>query len=279
MSTELLRALAVLCEPPTPETARLATLLELGGAPTGEDYAELFLFQLYPYASVYLGAEGQLGGDARDRVAGFYRALEIPPPAEPDHLASLLALYAALRDDPHAPPHVAGVLLWEHLLSWLPPWLAKLDTIAPAAYRNWGRTLSELLAEEAARVPPGMAAPLHFREAPDLPQTGAGADAWLDALLAPGRCGLIVTRADLARAARALGLGLRAGERRFALRSLLEQDGPRVLTWLRAEAEGAARRYPTLPGFPAALAAFWTERAAATARALDNLVTTETVHA
>ena len=47
---------------------------------------------------VYLGAEGMLGGAARDRVAGFWRALGLVPPAEPDHLAALLGLAAALAD-------------------------------------------------------------------------------------------------------------------------------------------------------------------------------------
>ena len=79
----------------------------------------------YPYASVYLGAEGMLGGEARDRVAGFWRALGLVPPAEPDHLAALLGLYAALADaeEPRrtsrpaaAPAQARRALLHEHLL-------------------------------------------------------------------------------------------------------------------------------------------------------------------
>jgi hypothetical protein len=33
-----------------------------------------------PYAAVYLGAEGGFGGEAADRVAGFWRAIGVPPP-------------------------------------------------------------------------------------------------------------------------------------------------------------------------------------------------------
>ena len=35
-----------------------------------------------------------LGGEARDRIAGFWRALGLVPPPEPDHLAVMLGLYA-----------------------------------------------------------------------------------------------------------------------------------------------------------------------------------------
>src|SRR5947209_19489328 len=94
---ELFRALAVLAEPPErPEVARLAELLDLGKPPSASEYTETFVFQLYPYASVYLGAEGMLGGEARDRVAGFLSALGLAPPHEPDPPSTLLATYAQL---------------------------------------------------------------------------------------------------------------------------------------------------------------------------------------
>ncbi|HEX8421973.1 MAG TPA: hypothetical protein VF634_01095, partial [Pyrinomonadaceae bacterium] len=60
---ELFRALAVLAEPPVPESARVADALALGALPEASEYTEVFVFQLYPYASVYLGAEGMLGGE------------------------------------------------------------------------------------------------------------------------------------------------------------------------------------------------------------------------
>ena len=51
-----------------------------------------------PYASVYLGPDGALGGEGADRAAGFWRASGLTPPAEPDHLTALLALYASLGE-------------------------------------------------------------------------------------------------------------------------------------------------------------------------------------
>ena len=97
----------------------------------------MFVLNCPPYASVYLGAEGGLGGEVADRAAGFWRAIGVPPPAEPDHLTALLSLYARLGEAPVAgdgaaclAPATAGALararqalFWEHLWPWLPGFL------------------------------------------------------------------------------------------------------------------------------------------------------------
>jgi TorA maturation chaperone TorD len=156
---ELFRALAVLCEPPRAETARVAEALGLGRAPAPAEFTEAFVFQLPPYASVYLGAEGMLGGEARDRVAGFWRAAlgQEVPPAEPDHLPLMLALYARLAELEGAAgdaPRREGwraarkAFLWEHLSSWTACYLRKLAEVAPPACRAWGELLRAALAEE-----------------------------------------------------------------------------------------------------------------------------------
>jgi TorA maturation chaperone TorD len=254
--SELIRALAVLAEAPAPEHERVAAALGLP-TPRAEEYAELFLFQLYPYASVYAGAEGMLGGEARDRVAGFWRALGLVPPAEPDHLAALLGLYAALETAGHR-----RALLWEHLLSWLLPWLAKLDEIAPGPYREWGRLLAAALEQEAREHGPLDRLPLHLREAPPLAQ-----DDLLEGLLAPVRSGMLLVRDDLLRAAAELGLGARVAERRYVLRALLGQDAGAVLGWLQAEAARWAGIHEATPG---AIGRFWQGRAEAAAALLAD---------
>ena len=287
---ELLRALAALSEPPGAGHARIAAALDLP-APSAADHTDLFGLQLVPYASVHLGAEGMIGGEARDRIAGFWRALGLVPPAEPDHLAALLGLYAALADDERAQSAGAraalrrqarAALLHEHLLSWLDPWLAKLAGIAPPAYAAWGELLADALrAEAAALLDGGEPLPAHLRAAPPLaPPERTGGQAFLDALLAPARSGLVLVRDDLARAARELGLGARIAERRYVLRHLLAQDPARTLGWLQDEAERAARRPPAVAG--PATAAHWKDRAAATADVLGAAraaMTTEVSHA
>ncbi len=275
---ELFRALAIFAEPPCSETRGVARALELGAEPTGSEYTDLFLFQLYPYASVYLGPEGMLGGEARDRIAGFWRAIGETPPTEPDHLAVMLSLYARLvefeRDEADAARRAArhrmrATLLWDHLLSWVPVYLTKLRKIAPLSYGTWARLLGEALNAEATSVSPFEQLPIHLRDAPPIGEA-TDIDALITGLLTPIRSGVIVTRADLVQAARHLGLGLRAGERRFALKALFEQAPRAVLDWLRDEAVTQAVRYEQLGGSLRGIAEFWMARARQTADCLRD---------
>ncbi len=278
---ELFRALAVLAEPPgRPGAARVAEALGLGDVPSEAEYADVFVFRLYPYASVYLGAEGMLGGEARDRVAGFLAALGQTAPPEPDHLALMLGAYASLAEAEGAA--VAGrresvraarrAFLWEHLLSWLPVYLDKLDGVAPPFYRAWGRTLRAALDAEAEELGRQDALPLHLREAAALADPReSSADEFLKTLLAPARSGLIILRADIARAARDLGAGVRAGERLFALRSLLGQDAAGALTRFASEADAWVALHQRRRDAHGPVADWWAERAASTAALLRGL--------
>jgi len=281
---EVFRALGVLAEPPQAETERLVDLLRLDRSPTPEEYTELFLFQLYPYGSVYLGTEGMLGGDARDRVAGFWRVLQEPPPPEPDHLAIMLAMYAHLSEleDEAAEVGAAGVgarqhaalrraraaYLWEHLLSWLPVFLDKVQEIAPSPYRAWGRVLTEVLIQESRRQPLPDSLPLHLRATAPLGENPGSWQDLLDGLLAPVRSGIILTKADLARAARHTGLALRAGERRFSLEALLSQDAEAMLQWMADEATSWVDRHQRRESWLPSISREWARRAAQTGKLL-----------
>jgi TorA maturation chaperone TorD len=278
---ELIRALATLAEPPHPAHAPIARALDLPDPPRAADHTELFLFQLYPFASFHVGADGMLGGEAADRVAGFWRALGREVPDEPDHLAALLGLYAGLADAEAREPAGAGrilrresrkALLWEHLLSWLPPYLHAVSEVASPFYRRWSDLLRAALLSEAAELGAPDRLPLHLREAPLLedPRT-AGGSAFLRQLTAPVRTGILLTRADLARCADDLGLGRRAGERRYVLKALLSSSPEATLDWLGREAarwRGVHGRYRAEAE---AVSRFWTSRADAAHRLLVEL--------
>ncbi|MFQ5349925.1 MAG: molecular chaperone [Thermoanaerobaculia bacterium] len=277
---ELLRTLASLAEPPSPEHQGLAEILGLGPPPERAAFTELFELQLYPYASFYLGAEGMLGGEARDRIAGFWRALGEEPPTEPDHISTMLALQAQLAELERAASQSAArdgwrrarrAWLWEHLMSWLPLYCDKAAAIAPPYYERWAALVMAALTEEAGALGTQDSLSLHLRQAPAMiDPRREGGEAFLEALLAPVRSGLILVRSDLEGAARVLGLGCRAGERRFALRALLSQDAAAVLWWLASFAAEAASRYRLLdPG--AEWVGFWSERATASAELLKEL--------
>lgn len=94
------------------------------------------------------------------------------PPAEPDHLATLLGAYASLIEAEGAAEgssrdawrHARRAFLFEHLASWLPPYLRKLGEIAPTPYAHWGRLLLAAVEESLHDLKPPETAPSHFRE-------------------------------------------------------------------------------------------------------------------
>ena len=279
--TELFRALATVVEGPGPEADRIAGLLELPGRADAAAYTDVFGLQLWPYASIYMGAEGKLGGEARDRVAGFWRALHLEPPSEPDHLAALLGLYASLIESEAAEQDPARrrlrrssrhALLWEHLLSWLPAYLAKLQEIASPFYVAWGDLLREALVEEAQQLGPPDQLSLHLRAGPALqdPRTD-GADPFLAALLAPVSTGMLLVRDDLSRAAHELGLGLRQGERVYVLKALLGQEPAATLKWVANEAARWQGIHESMPEELEPVRGYWRERARAGAELISSL--------
>jgi TorA maturation chaperone TorD len=277
LAPELFRALGALCEAPDPAHSSLAAALGLPGQPDVASHTELFAFQLVPYASVYLGADGMLGGDAGDRVAGFWRALRLDLPREPDHLATLLGLYAAIgeheRDETDRPRalmwrQARRALLWEHLLTWVPPYAVATAAISPPFYAGWAALLADALRAEAQALSPPPASPLHLRDVPGLPSAEQGLETLIRGLISPVRSGLIVTRNDLARAAETIGLGLRLGERSFVLRSMFEQQPAATFAWLVGEADRWAAWHRAAEPTLGTVAGHWRRRAVATRHAL-----------
>lgn len=167
----------------------------------------------------------------------------------------------------------ARTLLHEHLLSWLPLYLSRVELLACAPYREWAALLHRVLLTDARRLGNAEPLALHLRAAPKLldPRVD-GHDAFLDGLLSPVRSGFVLTGADLRRAAGELRLGRRIGERRFVLNALLAQHPVAVLRWLAEHTEttvGAWRPWATvLPK----TARWWSARALATRRLLLDLV-------
>ncbi len=275
---ELLRALGTLIESPSAEHAGAAVALGLPALPEPAEYGKVISRQRYPHASVYLGAEGMVGGEARDRIAGFRRALGTPD-READHLASLLGLLAAFdrwRRDESDPARRALLsearitLVWEHLASWTGPYLVSFEGCGAAFYEAWASLLGEVLGRLEREMAFPDYLPAALRAAPGLadPRRDGGAP-FVNALLAPVRSGVILLHDDLVRLGHEAELACRVGERRYVLDSFLAQDTVTTLEWLAAHAhEWRARVAAT---HPAPIAKWWSQRAAATARLLSEL--------
>lgn len=271
---ELLRALALVMAPPDAAVARVASTLELPASPTAAEHTFLFQSQLKPLASIYLGPSGEPGGEARDRIAGYWRAVGQTPPAEPDHLSCMLVLYADLLeqeghegDQPlrHAVTRIRKAFLWEQLLTWLPGYATKVDLIASRPYRRWGQLVEQVAAREAWRAGTMAALPATLQRLQDLGEPQAGdIDALLTYLAAPARSGLILAPIDLERAADDLHVAAPRGSLRQGLRALLDIRQAALLNWLAAEAKRWEGRHERNRDLLPALSDHWTRRARAT---------------
>ena len=291
---ELFRALGSLIEVPLPGHSRVAAALGLPDVPPPAVHGTVVEFQRYPYASVYLGPEGMMGGEARSRIVGFHRALGLESgdanapgsgSADPrghqdaDHLSSLLSLLAQLDDwraQRSGRPEGAllgqarTTLLWEHLLSWSGPYLTSYEHCGVAFYEAWAELLGAALdsLEGEAGFPAYL--PAALREAPGLPDPRSeGGAGFAAALLAPVRSGVLVLRDDLLRLSEDLGVACRAGERRYALAGLLAQRPAGTLEWLAGHAGAWSQRVARRG--PARVSGWWSARAAGTAELLSAL--------
>jgi hypothetical protein len=290
---ELLRALGAVADSPA---AARAVAGPLGLAPVSDaEHTEAFVLNCPPYAAVYLGPDGALGGEGADRAAGFWRALGLTPAAEPDHLTALLALYAHLGEaaaDTGRPATARALtrarlsLFREHLWPWLPGYLDAVADLGLPVLAEWAGLTRRAVVAEVAGQPAWPALPLALRTAPapapapdlalapDLPlalrtagaEAGAGLDlpGLADLLTTPVRSGLILTRRRLAAGAGEAGLGHRIGERRYALRAMLGQDPRAALAWAAAEAARWRDRHARRAAGDE-VAAWWADRAARTA--------------
>ena len=273
---ELLRALGAISATAGAASGPVSRALGLEEM-SAADHTRVFVLDLPAYASIHLGPEGKLGGDGADRIAGMWRALGLTPPADADHLAVLLALYAELGEAAFACrtdaarrrlDHTRAVLLAEHLASWLPGYLTAASAYPPAA--PWAALTAAALRRERDDLRPPDRLPAALRDAPPGPASAAGPDDLLDALVTPVRSGFVLTHRDLQQAGSATGLGVRRGERRYTLRAMFDQDPGAACGWLVAHARrwATAHRAGAAPGREV-VAGWWASRAAATAGALS----------
>jgi hypothetical protein len=265
VTSELVRLLGAIALSPPPASHVLcdaAGLPRIGGA----DHTAAFVLLAPPYAAIHLGAEGKLGGEGRDRVEGFWRALGQPVPDDADHLGVLLMCYAGLRElSPGIPAaaRAAQTLFHEHIWPFAPGYLSAAEELGIGSVSAWARLALELLQAELAELPSpaGRAAlPLALREAPAPLTLSASFDEVLDAAVTPARSGMILTQRELAAGAAELGIGYRRGERRYALRAMIEQDKAATLSWLGNCAAGWADRHAAAYGGTAP-GQWWTRRA------------------
>jgi len=276
---ELFRSLGAVILTPPPGNRAVCEALDLP-IPTGVEHTDAFVLSVPPHGAIHLGPEGKLGGEGLDRVAGFWRVLGLQAPEDADHLGALLMLYAELGEAEEVAPDERGrarlhrartALFHEHIWSWAPGYLLAVTELGIASVSAWARLTEQALRAESAELGAAELLPLALRAAPPGMDPADSFDDTLDALVAPIRCGVVLTNRDLATCAKHVGVGFRRGERRFALRAMLEQDAPATLAWLSAHARWWSQRQPAAQPGENDPCQWWSLRAANTARVLETL--------
>lgn len=216
------------------------------------DLYNAFIRELPPFASIYLSTDGNIGGDPRSTIAGFYRALSLPIPADPDHLSHLLSLLAGIlsaRDKTPADQlmerkdsidRAAGVVLHDHLLSWLPAYLLRAQEVFPPSLGNWVSITFDLLSLLSLQYDTVVSSVAGFRG--ELSQVG-DPNQIVRWLTSPGLSGLIISLGDIEEVARKLELPLRAGRKRFVLQEMVSQASNQVLSEFQALAKNQSRLF------------------------------------
>lgn len=271
---DLMRALGAVMTTPDAAVARLATTLELPATPTPSEHTFVFESQLSPLASIYLSADGEPGGETRDRIAGYWRAVGRTPPPDPDHLSQMLVFYADLLEQErlesdesrrHAVGRLRKSFLWEQLLTWLPAYLTKIDLIAPRPYRRWAQLVDQVIAREAWRTGALSSIPATLQRLRDLREPAIGdLDGLFTYLTAPARCGLVLAPIDLGRAADELHAPAPGGGVRPGLQALFAIRASALLPWLATEARRWETRHERNRDLLPALSDHWMRRSRAT---------------
>ena len=269
---ELLRMLGAAAG--DPDAARAAGAV-LGLPPCGDtEHAEVFAVNCPPYASVYLGAA------STGRLAAFWATAGLGVPPEPDHLTTLLGLYARLgaaAPDPGQlrpaqlrPAQLRHTLFREYLWPWLPAFLGAVSDLPAGAMTPWAElTLCALRRERELDGGWDGPLPLALQQAPPAGADG-GPGELLDRLTTPLRSGIVLNRRAVAAGADRVGAGQRIGNGRQALGIMRAAEPERTADWLADEADRWSRRHLAMvPGTPGdRVQQWWADRAARTARVL-----------
>lgn len=204
------------------------------------EYERLLLREVPVYESVFLGDDGRRGGDRASALAAVYEACGFDDAghwrvAGPDHLGLELLCYAHLcaqeaagwRDEL---PDMAAVavdtarsLLADHLGQWGEVSMAALARRAGSSpYGAVADAVASFLAGEAERLRPAPDHPGLPPVAVDAPPPRLGPARLARLLLSPAQCGAFLDHADLAAAARGLGIPWRPSDPRSRFREVVE---------------------------------------------------------
>lgn len=230
------------------------------------DHYTLFGLEVFPYAGLFLDAEGRLGGPTADQVQRLYAQIGFQPVLDresADHLGHEMALLAFLSEaeaeavenaEPRETERVRRLqrqFVDSHLLEWLPAFVCAAEQQPYPFYAALSRlTLDVVLDHRAGLDDEGSEHTGHSERVAPAPPTdildkaGTGLKDIAEYLATPTRSGFFLSRSDIAQLGRAerlpRGFGsrvqtltnlLRAAVEFDRMEALLDALGKRVGVW------------------------------------------------
>lgn len=117
----------------------------------GADHYQLFGMEVFPFASVFLSLEAQMGAEPSEWAAEIYRRGEWYPKAQPDQACAMLRfLIHAMEID----EELAEEFLSRHMLSWFPVFCQALINQEHPFFEIMAKRLLELLGDLVKRLDP-----------------------------------------------------------------------------------------------------------------------------
>jgi TorA maturation chaperone TorD len=243
-------------------------------------YSDLFLLNVYPYAGIFLEANGELNGTRAQEMAALYEQYAYAPNelnavGAADHIGLMLGFADA----------VGQATVLPYLMDWAPVLCLAVER-APTAhpfYQALAARTREFLLQQNRKLGAGDSGDVSFAfPLSNLEFLFADEEEWstravVRYLLAPARSGIFLTRARLGLWTRALGAPVAFGDRVQLGTALLENAGGRnqietVLDWLRAEVDAWDTAYAAWEQeYRWKYAVRWRERTQNTLRLLEEL--------
>ena len=262
----------------------------------GAEHYQLFVHNVFPYESIFLGDDGLLGGTITEGVAGFYQRIGFVPASDEsaDHISTELSAMAylcfaeldAIEDEiPHQVERLRQLqrrFLDEHLMRWLPAFVFAVEQQDPNIYADVVRQSFELVCRHRAQLGDDLMATSNsfvLTVPPDLladEKTSLRDIARY--LLTPAYTGFFLSVADIRRIGARFRVPHGFGKRQQILTNLLRTASdydlfPDIMADFNALATQWQKQFEAIPALHTDIRLVWIERLEATSTVLTTMET------
>lgn len=274
----------------------LATILgvDSGDSHYGAEHYQLFIHNVFPYAAIFLGEEGLLGGTITENVSAFYHRIGFQPTSDdsPDHLSTELDAmaylsYAELDAVEDQLPHQVQRLrqfqrrfLDDYLLRWLPAFVIAVEQQSPNTYTALVRHAFELVCRHRLQLGDDLMASDSYFVLPEIPNLLADDKTSLRDiarfLLTPAYTGFFLSVDDIRRIGATYRVPHGFGKRQQILTNLLRTASmyevfPTIIGDFEQLSERWQAQFSAMTVLPENIQTVWLERLAVTGTMLTKI--------